>query len=86
MKFRLLILLVALLGINFNGFCQGKESPINIPSPNASTLGLYGNYEVDLFTGTPNISIPLYEIVEGDIRVPNYSELPCLKCKSKISS
>jgi YD repeat-containing protein len=70
MKFRLLLLSVILIGIKFNGFCQGKDKPFNIPSPNASSLGLYGNYEVDLFTGTPNISIPLYELVEGDIRVP----------------
>ena len=32
------------------------------PSPEASSLGKYGNTPMSLFTGTPNISIPLYEI------------------------
>ena len=35
---------------------------IVMPSPNAASLGIYGKIPVGLYTGTPNISIPLYEI------------------------
>jgi Family of unknown function (DUF5977) len=40
------------------------------PSPEAAAFSRYGNYEVNLFTGIPNISIPLYEIKIGDLNVP----------------
>ncbi len=45
-------------------------NPINFPSPNASTLGLYGTIPVSHFTGIPNINIPLYTINDGSIEVP----------------
>ncbi len=34
--------------------------PEDIPTPNASDLGRYGNIPVSYYTGKPNISIPLY--------------------------
>lgn len=40
------------------------------PSPNSAGLGKYGDVPTDLHHGTPNISIPLYEIIVDDIRVP----------------
>ncbi len=40
------------------------------PSPTAAALGKYGEIPVSLYTGVPNISIPLYEINEGDIKLP----------------
>ena len=40
------------------------------PSPNAASLGMYGDVPVGHYTGIPNISIPLYEIVSGSIKVP----------------
>ena len=40
------------------------------PSPTAAALGKYGEIPVSLYTGVPNISIPLYEIQEGDIKLP----------------
>lgn len=39
-------------------------------TPEAATLGKYGNTPVSKYTGVPQISIPLYTIVEGDIEVP----------------
>jgi YD repeat-containing protein len=47
-------------------------SLINVipPSPTAAALGKYGEIPVSLYTGVPNISIPLYEIQEGDIKLP----------------
>ena len=47
------------------------ELPIVIqPSPEAASLAKFVEIPVSHFNGTPNISIPLYEIVEGDIRIP----------------
>ena len=40
------------------------------PSPNAASLGAYGNIPVGHYTGVPNINIPLYEIVSRSIKVP----------------
>lgn len=40
------------------------------PSPEASALGKYGEIPIGLYTGTPRISFPLWEITEGDITVP----------------
>ncbi|WP_303318946.1 RHS repeat domain-containing protein [Flavivirga abyssicola] len=48
-----------------------QELPeIITPTPEAATLGKYGNTPVSKYTGVPQISIPLYTIVEGDISVP----------------
>jgi hypothetical protein len=43
---------------------------ITIPSPNASSLGLYGELPVSYFTGIPEISIPLYEVKGTKIELP----------------
>jgi YD repeat-containing protein len=40
------------------------------PSPNVAAFQKYGNIPVSAYTGVPNISIPLYQIVCGDISVP----------------
>ncbi len=40
------------------------------PSPDASSFGTYANTPVSLFTGTPNISIPLIDIKEPDFDLP----------------
>lgn len=43
---------------------------ISMHSPTAANLGLYGEIPVSYFTGTPNISIPIYEIKGKQISVP----------------
>lgn len=40
------------------------------PSPNAASLGKYGDIPVSYHTGIPNISIPLYQLKEGDVTLP----------------
>jgi hypothetical protein len=40
------------------------------PSPNASSLGKFGEYPVDKSTGVPSIILPIYEINYGGIKVP----------------
>lgn len=49
---------------------QEKQTPVNFPTPEIAGLGQYGETPVGHFTGTPNISIPIYTIQEGDIQVP----------------
>lgn len=39
-------------------------------SPEANGIARSGNYEVNMYSGLPNISIPLYEIKAGEITVP----------------
>jgi hypothetical protein len=40
------------------------------PSPAAMELAKYTAYPVNLSNGLVQISIPFYEIVDGDIRIP----------------
>lgn len=55
-----------LLAINFltalSAFCQVREIR-NAPSPEVANLGTFGSIPVGLYTGTPNISVPLYTIL-----------------------
>lgn len=39
-------------------------------SPDAASLTRYGNIPVSLYTGIPEIAIPLYEVVSGDLNLP----------------
>lgn len=41
-----------------------------MPSPNAMSLGLYGEMPVSYFTGIPDITIPLYEVKGNKINLP----------------
>ena len=43
---------------------------LSMPSPTASNLGLYGEIPVSEYTGTPNISIPLYEFKSKSFTIP----------------
>jgi YD repeat-containing protein len=40
------------------------------PSPNAASLGKYGDVPVGRYTGVPDLSIPLYTIALGDFQMP----------------
>ncbi len=40
------------------------------PSPEAASLGKFAQVPVSLYTGTPNISIPLYDVKVGPLLVP----------------
>lgn len=46
------------------------KEPNNISSPNAVSLGQYGDIPVSLYTGIPNINIPLYEVPVGMYKIP----------------
>jgi len=47
-----------------------KSKRVIPPSPEAAELGKYGNTPVSLFTGTPQISIPLYELKGNTLSLP----------------
>lgn len=49
---------------------QVPEPMKNITTPNVSSLGTYGNTPVNAYTGQPNISIPLYDVIEDNLKVP----------------
>ena len=56
--------------ISCQAIAQEKQSPVNFPTPKVANLGQYGETPVGHFTGTPNISIPIYTVQDGDITVP----------------
>lgn len=60
--------MIGFLGTNVHA--QIPSAPKSIPSPNVANIGLYGEIPVSCFTGIPDVSIPLYEVVVGDLHVP----------------
>ncbi len=46
------------------------DMPDEIPTPNAASLGTYGIIPVSLYTGKPNISIPLYTFEYRGLSLP----------------
>lgn len=57
------LLLFALLCIWATQVCAQNELKLDIisPSPNFASLGKYGNTAVSHYTGTYNLSIPIYK-------------------------
>lgn len=78
MSLRLYASVVLFLGIVSNAFSQYDVKNLNsyefsriVPaSPTSSSLGKYGDWPVSYATGTPNISIPIYEIKVGKLTLP----------------
>lgn len=68
------ILLTCISIVTINGHAQ-NEIKLDVPrivpiSPTAAAMEKYQSYPVDYCTGIPNITIPLYEIVAGEITIP----------------
>lgn len=64
------LLLVLLVLLSSASHAQVARPPINVLSPNAASLGEYGEIPVSPFTGIPNISVPLYTIEDGSTSLP----------------
>ncbi|WP_316633066.1 DUF5977 domain-containing protein [uncultured Flavobacterium sp.] len=65
-----ILLLVAHISLSIM-CCNAQEMPtIMPPSPTAASLGSYGQVPLGLFTGTPQINIPLYDLKAGKLTVP----------------
>lgn len=65
--------ILILLGSFGKALSQDEEISLPImipPSPEAAALGKYGEVPVDMSTGVPNISIPLYEIKTPRFNLP----------------
>lgn len=61
--------------LSTSSFSQPSPTKVFMPnltpvSPEATSLGLFGTYKVNLFTGLPDISIPVFEIRVGELNVP----------------
>lgn len=66
-------LVLCLLIICINGIpatAQVSSLRVGMPSPIAASLGKYGDIPVSLYTGTPNINIPLYEVKGRILSLP----------------
>lgn len=44
--------------------------PSDVPTPNASSLGRYGDVPVSYYTGRPNVTIPIYTLNVRDFSLP----------------
>jgi len=66
------IVAVATIWISSNANAQAPEKYASnpVPSPDAASLGKFGDVQVSTYTGVPDISIPIYTIKEKDIEVP----------------
>jgi hypothetical protein len=74
--------LILAITVPISVFCQSAGQILDVakmqfqakqvipPSPEAAALGQYGNVPVSLFTGTPTVSIPLYELTGNAITLP----------------
>lgn len=73
-----LFMFVIKIGILFPAFIcyampvisQAIDQTVSFPSPNAASLGTFGKVPVSLFTGTPDVTIPLYTVKEGNFNIP----------------
>ena len=65
MRVKYLIVLLFLIQISIiklNGQTTSLKT-LTLPSPNAASLGKYGEMPVSLYSGVPQISIPIYEYI-----------------------
>ena len=46
---------------------QNARIPQNVPTPNATSLGKYGNTPVNYYTGKVNVTVPIYSLNENNI-------------------
>lgn len=64
------ITLFSALALSFSALSQQPLPQQAVATPTAANLGLFDNIPVSHFTGTPNISVPIYEINYRDLTVP----------------
>ena len=70
-KFKTVLLIAFICSLNQvfgQQFFTAKEP--NYSSPNAASLGKYGDIPVSYHTGVPNISVPVFTIHEGQLTLP----------------
>ena len=70
---RILARLALLAFLARPGILRAQTTDLNqivAPSPTSAALGQFGNVPVGLYTGSAQVSIPLYEIKEGSLTLP----------------
>jgi hypothetical protein len=65
------LLSLGLLCNNLEIYSQGQAvRNVIAPSPNATSLGRYGDIPVNLYAGQEQITIPLYTVADNNINLP----------------
>ena len=65
----IIIKIILITVLSFQSFSQ--ELPTILPqSPEAASIGKYGQIPVGLFTGTPQVHVPIHEFTSGQLTVP----------------
>ncbi|HLN52737.1 MAG TPA: hypothetical protein VK212_03445 [Lentimicrobium sp.] len=71
---KLPLLLFCIVFASTSTHSQGENQKIMptivTPSANAASLGNFGKFYTNEYNGIPSVSIPLYEVKSGEIRVP----------------
>jgi len=70
MKLKTTTLLIMALAMAVPLLAQVPQNPTYGLTPNARSIQRYGDIPVSLYTGTPNISIPLATLCEGELTLP----------------
>ena len=68
MKYKAIALFVSFL-CTLKVYSQAPQKDL-FPTPNAAALGMYGQIPVTLFSGLPEIDIPVYEFKSRDLTLP----------------
>lgn len=67
----LLMVVGVCLFINLSSQPTNSEfGDVVMPDPNAAALGQYGDIPISYYTGVPDISIPIYNLVQGSLSLP----------------
>ena len=53
-----------------HSYSQNIKEYVNMPSPNASSLGVYGESNVTLHSGVANVTVPIHTIQQPGLEVP----------------
>lgn len=64
------ILITFILGIAMPAIGVIAQGNVSILSPKASSIIKYGDYPVSLYTGLVDITVPIYTVESGSIKVP----------------
>ncbi len=64
---------IVIVALFFPFIAMAQQSPyasVTIASPTAASLAKYADIPVNYHTGVPNVSIPIYEIKDGNLSLP----------------